>query len=92
MTVDEQLNEISEALLQSVDLDPYRIKVPSHSQPLNVKPFDHPGTWNCDKVHGASRCLSGLTGFHQSAGIPGYDDRANNFDMCEKCVRADLFI
>ena len=53
---------------------------------------NHSGSWNCDKVKGASKCLSGLTGFYQSKGIEGWRCAKCDWDLCIKCMQADRFI
>jgi hypothetical protein len=88
------LNCLTDELLSDVVLEVPEQQLPSHLHPLTKHPEKktNAGTWNCDKIKGADRCLSGLTGFYQSKGIPAYHCEACDFDLCEKCMRADLFI
>ena len=68
------------------------MKLDSHVHELTKHPPNKNNGWNCDRIKGANKCLSGLTGFHQSTGIPAYHCVPCDFDLCEKCMRADIFI
>lgn len=92
LSLSEKLRCLPEEMVFAIELDaPYQ-QVSSHPCPLQKHPANHNNGWNCDKIKGADRCLSGLTGFYQSTGVPGYRCVDHNFDLCEKCMRADLFI
>ena len=92
MTIDEKLDMLPEVMLNEITLKE-TMKVPSHIHQLEKHDGKYArGGWNCDKIRGAKKCLSGLTGFFQSGGVPGYYCRGCNFDMCENCMKADLFI
>ena len=59
---------------------------------VRKRPSNHSGSWACDKIKGASFCLSGITGFGMAKGIECW--RCNNcdWDLCIKCMKADKFI
>ena len=42
-----------------------RVKVKSHQHQLKRHPENHHTGWNCDKIPGVRRCLSGMTDFNQ---------------------------
>lgn len=92
LTLNEKLNSLAPELIDGMQLQVPSQKVSSHVCALIKQPPNRNTGWMCDKIKGANRCLSGLTGFYQSNGIPEYRCAACNFDMCEKCMRADLFI
>ena len=59
---------------------------------LTKLPEDHKGSWDCDHIHGYSKCLSGFTGFHQSRGITFYGNIEHNWGLCIKCAKMDRAI
>ena len=62
MTIDEKLGILPELMLSEIKIGE-KIKAPSHVCYLEkILPGTRPG-WNCNRIHGASKCLSGLTGF-----------------------------
>ena len=72
LSVDEQLASIPKQFLQDIEFEKHT-HAPSHHTCVVVKhPDNHSGSWACDKVQGASYCLSGITGFYQSKGIAGW--------------------
>ena len=64
MTLHEKLEAITEEMLYTYPLVAGHMRVPSHQCALVQKTEDHEGTANCDRVRGAHKCLSGLTGFY----------------------------
>lgn len=79
-------------MLSDISLDRPEMTVPCHPHPLTKKPDDHSGSWACDYRRIGGRCLSGITGFNMSKGVPAYDHRSCDFDLCEPCMKADIFI
>jgi hypothetical protein len=79
-------------MLKLIELDEPNMKINAHMHDLSKHPPDINNGWNCDKLAGATKCLTGLTAFYQSKGIPGYRCQNCNYDLCEKCMRADIFI
>ena len=72
------------------------MKVSSHKCTLKRHPLGHHNGWNCDHIKGLKRCLSGMTDFYQanSTDPPIYGWRCSScdFDMCFRCLKADIFI
>jgi len=68
------------------------MKVPSHNCVLNVRPSDHNGANSCSMIKGARKCLSGCEDFYKSKGVAMYECRACDFDLCVRCMKADLYI
>ena len=63
MTIDEKLDILPEVMLNEITLKE-TMKVPSHIHQLEKHDGKYArGGWNCDKIRGAKKCLSGLTGF-----------------------------
>ena len=50
------------------------------------------GNANCNMSHDFGFCLSGLTGHNQSSGLPMWENRSHNCDICIKCAQANRFI
>lgn len=73
-----------------------RILCQSHVHPLKKHPNKHHNGWRCDKIKGVNRCLSGITDFYQvdsiNPPISGYRCDQCDFDLCERCVKADIFV
>ena len=92
LSLAEKLKCLPEAMVAEIELDQPFQQVSSHPCALEKHPANHNNGWNCDKITGADRCLSGLTGFYQSTGVAGYRCKTHNYDLCEKCMRADIFI
>jgi len=46
--------------------------------------------WACDGRKEPQGCLSGITDYHQSAGLRRFECRQCNFDLCERCHAARL--
>jgi len=46
--------------------------------------------WACDGAQEPGGCLGGLTGFYQSSGVQRYQCAGCNYDLCQKCVEAQL--
>ena len=63
-----------------------------HKCILTKRPDNHNGSWCCDKIKGASKCLSGITAFYQAKGIECWRCNKCDFDLCIKCMQADRFI
>ena len=92
LSPEEQIKKIPPKLLDAIELG-QKVKCRSHNTCSLVKHHpNHAGTWNCDRVKGAKTCLSGLNGFYQSKGLEGWCCRPCDFDMCKKCLQADIFI
>ena len=90
--MDEQLASIPPQFLVDIEFE-NRTVARSHSTCTVVKhPDNHHGSWACDKVAGASYCLSGITDFYQSKGIAGWRCAGCDWDLCIKCMKADKFI
>jgi hypothetical protein len=54
---------LPEVMLNEITLKE-TMKVPSHIHQLEKHDGKYArGGWNCDKIRGAKKCLSGLTGF-----------------------------
>ena len=72
------------------------MKVNSHKCLLKRHPLGHHNGWNCDHIKGLNRCLSGMTDFYQanstSPPIYGWRCSSCDFDMCSRCLKADIFI
>lgn len=63
MTIDEKLDMLPEVMLNEITLKE-TMKVPSHIHQLEKHDGKYArGGWNCDKIRGAKKFLSGLTGF-----------------------------
>ena len=92
MPVSEQLDCLTETMLNEVTLDEPEQSVSVHVHPLVKHAPDTDNGWNCDKLTGANKCLSGLTGFYQSKDVVGYRCALCNYDLCVKCMKADLII
>lgn len=94
---DEQRAKIDETL-KSVDylLDQKYIIVKSHKCVLEKRPADQDNGWNCDKMKGAKRCLSGMTDYYMAKlanpVIQGFRCLKCDFDLCTRCTKADIFI
>mmetsp|Transcript_34826 Transcript_34826/g.45847 ORF Transcript_34826/g.45847 Transcript_34826/m.45847 type:complete len:103 (+) Transcript_34826:34-342(+) len=64
LSVDEQIASIPPQFLQDIEFEA-RTYARSHPTCTVVKHAEnHGGSWACDKVEGASNCLSGITGFY----------------------------
>lgn len=50
-----------------------------------LEKFDCDNGWLCNGKTFPSGCLSGLTDFRQSTGIPRYRCKKCDFDLCDKC-------
>lgn len=94
---DEQRSKIDETL-KSVEhfTNENNIKVKSHKCVLQKHPAGQNNGWNCDKITGAKRCLSGMTDFYMAKlakpEILGYRCTKCNYDLCTRCVKADIYI
>ena len=73
-----------------------KVKVTSHNHMLKKHGEVHHDGWRCDFIKGTNRCLSGMTDFYQARIntpiITGYRCTKCDFDMCWRCLQADLFI
>ena len=92
MSAEDQLKAIPKEFYEKIVLTDQIITRSKPGVTLTKHHRDHGGSWNCDRIRGVGRCLSGLTGFHQSRGIEGWNNRSHDFDMCIKCAQADRFI
>ncbi len=48
--------------------------------------------YRCNKINGASNCLSGLDSFGLGGSVPSYVCTSCDFDLCHACMKADLAI
>ena len=64
LKLSEKLNRIPVKMVAQIELDTPFQHVSSHPCPLEKHPISHNNGWNCDKIKGADRCLSGLTAFY----------------------------
>ena len=73
-----------------------KIKVSSHNHVLKRHSDIHHDGWRCDLIKGCNRCLSGMTDFYQvnlnKPRIVGYRCTKCDFDMCSRCLFADVYI
>ena len=90
ITIDSQLDALPNTY-KSIVLKVPKTKIHSHEHNLKKNQGVRQG-WNCNKIPGATRCMSGLTDFYQSDGMVGYFCEECGFDMCENCIKADIFI
>lgn len=91
-TFEEFLKLLDPKVLQNIVLKNPKTKIHSHVHNIRKNNGTRPQGWNCDKITGSNVCLSGLTDFYQSDGIPSYYCDECSFDMCEKCMLADIHI
>ena len=91
LSSDEQIRTIPQIFMQDIEL-PYEVKTRSHPCTVYKRPSNHGGGWRCDKIKHASKCLSGITGFHQAKGIECWRCDHCDWDLCIKCMKADKFI
>ena len=61
---DEARAKVDEKL-EMIDV-PDQVKVHSHKCVLHKHPKNHNSGWNCDKITGVKRCLSGMTDFYMA--------------------------
>eukprot|EP01126_Amoeba_proteus_P062028 TRINITY_DN8381_c0_g1_i14.p1 TRINITY_DN8381_c0_g1~~TRINITY_DN8381_c0_g1_i14.p1 ORF type:complete len:761 (-),score=90.56 TRINITY_DN8381_c0_g1_i14:158-2440(-) len=59
---------------------------PCHPHPL-TKNDVHNG-WACDGRKLLGGCKRGITGWHQTAGVPRYRCDTCDFDLCDKCIES----
>lgn len=94
MVSDWKLTEFDQ-ILNSVEL-PKVVTVSSHMHEMKRHPTVHHNGWRCDYIRGMKRCLSGMTDFYQAQGssipIHGYRCNTCDFDLCFRCVKADVYI
>ena len=72
LALKDKLNCLPLMMIAEIELQVPKQKISSHACPLVKHPVGHNNGWDCDKIKGSDRCLSGLKGFYQSKGIPGY--------------------
>jgi hypothetical protein len=84
---DQILNQVKTERIQ---------KCHSHKHELTRHPKMHHNGWRCDMIKGVNRCLSGITDFYQvnSSSVPiyGWRCQACDFDLCFRCLSADIFL
>ena len=66
-------------------------KIRDHKCPVKNMGVSNTG-WDCNKLTGAAKCFSGLTGFYQSNGMQCWQCRKCNYDLCEKCMKVDMLM
>ncbi|CDW86892.1 UNKNOWN [Stylonychia lemnae] len=69
-----------------------KIKVDWHPHPLKKRLTTESNGWACDGKKQFVKCLSGITGFYQTAGVEGWKCPPCDFDLCKKCVQVSLMI
>ena len=69
LPVNQQIESIPPQFLSNIELGPIEMARSHPTCKVKKRPDNHGGGWACDKIKGASYCLSGITGFYQSKGI-----------------------
>ena len=57
-----------------------------HEHPLVFLDKSFENGWECDGRSLTGKCLSGITGFNQTHGIPRFRCEKCDFDLCENCM------
>eukprot|EP00347_Sterkiella_histriomuscorum_P008644 403344308 len=71
---------------------PDEVKVDWHQHKLIKRPPEEANGWGCDGKNQFVKCMSGITGFYQTATIQGWRCKPCDFDLCDKCVQVSLCI
>ena len=63
-----------------------KYKTEVHKHPLVFLDKSRDNGWGCDGRNLINGCFSGITGFHQSQGLPRFRCEECDFDLCENCM------
>ena len=61
-------------------------KSSTHNHPLKYLDTTMSNGWKCDGFYLSSKCLSGITDFHQTASIKRFRCMQCDYDLCHKCM------
>ena len=64
LTTDEQIASIPPAFLENIEFEEIDYCKSHPNCSVKKHHANHNGTWACDKIDGASTCLSGITDFY----------------------------
>ena len=65
LAISNEEREVIDKTLELISVEKIA-KVHSHKCVLHKHPDNHNSGWNCDKITGVKRCLSGMTDFYMA--------------------------